>query len=85
MQQTRVGSLIEAFANVLIGFWINYTANLIILPMFGFASLNPWTTFQIGLLYTLISIVRSYVLRRWFNARLHAVAQRLAGVKNGNA
>ena len=85
MQQTRVGSLIEAFANVLIGFWINYTANLIILPMFGFASLNPWTNFQIGLLYTLISIVRSYVLRRWFNARLHAVAQRLAGVKNGNA
>jgi hypothetical protein len=78
MRQSRIGSLIEAFANVLIGFWINYAANLIILPLFGFKSLTPGTNFIIGLLYTVISMVRSYVLRRWFNAKLHAAALKLA-------
>jgi hypothetical protein len=34
-----------------------------------------------GLIFTVISVVRSYVIRRWFNARLHAAAQRLAGVR----
>jgi hypothetical protein len=77
MTQTRLGSLIEAFVNVLIGFGINFTANLIILPLFGYTP-SLWDNFQIGLLYTVVSIARSYVIRRWFNARLHAAAERLA-------
>ena len=78
MTQTRLGSLIEAFMNVLIGFGINFAANLVILPMFGYTP-TLWDNFQIGLLYTVVSIARSYIIRRWFNARLHAAAQRLAG------
>jgi hypothetical protein len=77
MTQTRLGSLIEAFVNVLIGFGINFTANLIILPLFGYTP-SLWDNFQIGLLYTVVSIARSYVIRRWFNARLHAAAERMA-------
>jgi hypothetical protein len=77
MTQTRLGSLIEAFVNVLIGFGINFTANLIILPLFGYTP-SLWDNFQIGLLYTVVSIARSYVIRRWFNARLHAAAESLA-------
>ena len=77
MTQTRIGSLIEAFVNVLIGFGINFTANLIILPMFGYTP-SLWDNFQIGLLYTVVSIARSYIIRRWFNARLHAAAERMA-------
>jgi hypothetical protein len=64
----------EAWANIAIGFTINYCANLLILPLFGFKSLTPRTNFIIGLIYTGISLVRSYVLRRWFN-----------GLKFGNA
>jgi hypothetical protein len=30
-------------------------------------------------LYTIISVARSYVIRRWFNARLHHAAHMLAG------
>ena len=78
MNQTKLGSLIEAFINVLIGFGINFTANLIILPIFGYTP-TLWDNFQIGLLYTVVSIARSYIIRRWFNAKLHAAAQRLAG------
>jgi hypothetical protein len=80
MTQTRLGSLIEAFINVLIGFSINFVANLVIFPFFGF-HITLGDNFVLGLLYTIISIARSYVIRRWFNARLHAAAQRLAGAR----
>lgn len=78
MTQTKLGSLIEAFMNVLIGFSINFTANMLIFPLFGF-HITLGDNFVLGLLYTIISIVRSYVIRRWFNARLRDAAQRLAG------
>lgn len=81
MNQTRLGSFIEAMMNVAIGFGINFVANLVILPQFGFTSLTLKTNFYIGIAYTVVSVVRSYVIRRWFNARLHAAAMRLAGAE----
>lgn len=81
MNQTRLGSFIEAWINVLIGFWINFFANLAILPAFGFTGLTLATNFYIGLAYTVVSVARSYVIRRWFNARLHQAAMRLAGAE----
>ena len=77
MSQTRTWSLIEAFINVLIGFWINYIANLLIFPLFGF-QISLSDNFIMGLIYTAISIGRSYVIRRWFNARIHKTAMHLA-------
>lgn len=77
MNQTRLGSLIEALMNVAIGLLVSMVANALVFPRFGF---HP--TFgenvAITVIYTGISIVRQYILRRWFNARLQAVAQRLA-------
>jgi hypothetical protein len=67
MSQTRKGSWAEAWANIAVGFGINYVANLAILPLFGFTSLTWDKNLALGLLYTLISLLRSYVLRRWFN------------------
>jgi len=67
MAQTKLGSAAEAGANIAVGFLINFGANMLILPLFGFHSLTAWKNFEIGLLYTLISLARSYVLRRWFN------------------
>lgn len=67
MSQTRFGSFVEAWANIAIGFTVNYVANLLILPLFGFASLTPGKNFAIGVVYTGISLVRSFVLRRYFN------------------
>lgn len=67
--QTFWGSIVEAKANIAIGFGINYAANLMILPLFGFTSLTPGKNFVIGLLYTVISMVRTLVIRRWFNGR----------------
>lgn len=77
MNQSRLGSLIEALANVVIGFGTNWLANMVILPLFGF-HVTGAQAFGIGVFFTVISIVRSYTLRRWFNARLQHAAQSLA-------
>ena len=66
MSQTRWGSFVEAWANILVGFSINFFANLWILPWFGF-NVTPSSAFLIGIVFTVISLLRSYVLRRWFN------------------
>lgn len=68
MSQTRAGSFTESLTNIVIGFSINYAANLVILPLFGFDSLTLGKNFAIGCLYTGISLVRSYALRRGFNS-----------------
>jgi len=78
MNQTRMGSLIEALINVAIGFAINFMANMVILPLIGF-HITPGQNLLIGVLYTAISVARSYVIRRWFNAALHKASQALAG------
>jgi hypothetical protein len=67
MTQTKLGSTAEALANIAVGFGINFVANWLLLPLFGFSTLTLKTNFELGLLYTCISLVRSYVLRRWFN------------------
>ena len=77
MNQTRLGSLIEACINVAIGFAINMAANAVILPLIGFHITLQQNLF-IGVLYTVISVARSYVVRRWFNAHLQRAAARLA-------
>lgn len=73
MSQTRLGSGLEAVANILIGFAINWAANLAIFPLFGF-NITPGQAFHVGLIFTAISLARSYALRRVFNRirRLHA-------------
>ena len=77
MQQTRLGSFIEAWINVLIGFGINFLANLFIFPLFGF-HITLMDNLYIGILYTIISVVRSYAIRRWFNDYIHRTAVKLA-------
>jgi len=64
--QTKLGSFTEAWANIAVGFTINYCANLAILPLFGLP-VTASSAFWIGVIFTVISLVRSYVLRRWFN------------------
>jgi hypothetical protein len=75
--QSKTGSFIEACINVLIGFWINFCANLVILPLIGF-HITVGQNLYIGLLYTMISVARSYVIRRWFNYYIVKTAQSIS-------
>lgn len=67
MKQSRSMSLVESSANIAIGYGISVLSQAIILPMFD---LHP--TMKENLLisgaFTAVSLVRSYVLRRLFNA-----------------
>ena len=65
--QSRLGSFVEAWANIFVGFSINFTANMLILPRFGFHTLTAEKAFGIGCVFTVISLCRSYIIRRWFN------------------
>lgn len=78
MNQTKLGSFIEAMMNVAIGYGIALLSQIVIFPQFGII-VPISTNLAIGAWFTLISLVRSFVIRRWFNARLHAAAMRMAG------
>lgn len=79
MNQSRVASLAESVMNVLIGYGVALASQLVIFPMFGI-HLPLSDNLAIGAWFTLISLVRSYAIRRWFNARLHRAAQKIAGI-----
>jgi len=64
--QSRLMSAVEASTNVLIGYLVSVAANIIILPLFGY-DVTVADSFAIGLAFTAVSLVRSYVLRRAFN------------------
>lgn len=72
MGQTRLGSWLEALSNIVVGFSINWCANMLVLPLFGF-QVSGTQAFHIGLIFTAIALVRSFALRRVFNRirRLH--------------
>lgn len=77
MQQTRIGSLIESLMNIFIGYGVALLSQILIFPLFDI-NVTLATNLWIGAWFTVISLVRSYVIRRWFNARLHAAAQAMA-------
>lgn len=64
--QTRLESTIETFLNTFSGFVISFFANIIVLPMFGCYPTGA-QSFWITVIFTVISIVRSYFWRRLFN------------------
>ena len=78
MNQTRLGSLIEAVINVAIGFIVSLILTAVVLPAYGHA-VTFAENLQITAIFTVASIARSYCVRRWFNARIHKAASRLAG------
>ena len=66
MTQSRTQSAIESVANVAVGYGVALLSQLAIFPMFG-VHLPFSSNLAIGGWFTLISLVRSYVIRRWFN------------------
>lgn len=77
MNQSRLSSLIEAVINVAIGFFISLALTAVVLPAYGHA-VTFGQNLQITAIFTVASIARSYCVRRWFNARIHRTATRLA-------
>lgn len=66
--QSRRGSLAEALVNIAVGASINYVVNLLIFPLFGW-NISARSNVLMVVIYTGISLARSYGLRRFFNRR----------------
>lgn len=75
--QSRLSSFIESIINILIGYCVALLSQIMIFPLFDIY-VSMTTNLWIGAWFTVISLIRSYVIRRWFNARIHAAAQALS-------
>ncbi len=67
MKQSRRMSLVEAFANVLVGYGVAVVTQILIFPLFGLHT-SLGQNLAMGGVFTMVSIARSYLLRRMFEA-----------------
>ncbi len=82
MNQTRISSLIESFVNILIGYSVALISQILIFPLFGI-DVPLRSNLYIGAWFTGISLVRSYIIRRWFDNKLHSASIAIAKI-SGN-
>ena len=64
--QSKKFSLLESITNVIVGFFTALLSQIIIFPLVGVKA-TVKENITIGLCFTVVSIVRSYTLRRIFN------------------
>ena len=65
MRQSRLMSLAEALANVVVGFGLALLVQLLVLPSIGLQA-TVMQSMKLSLVFTLVSIGRGCVLRRVF-------------------
>lgn len=77
MEQTRLVSLIETLVNTGVGLVVSFVA----WPLIAAAAELHYTNGQhagVTAAFTVLSVARGYVIRRFFNGGLHRLAVRLA-------
>jgi hypothetical protein len=65
--QTWLGSIVEMKTNIAIGFALNYAVNLAVLPLLWQPGSPFASAFWIGCVFTVVSVARQLIIRRWFN------------------
>ena len=74
MKQSRLMSLAESFANVIVGYGVAVVTQILIFPVFGLQT-TLGQNLAMGGVFTIVSLARSFLLRRLFEAI------RVAGVR----
>lgn len=69
MKQTCLMSLVEPLANVTVGYCVAVITQILIFPMFGLHTTQA-QNLKMGAVFTVVSIARSFALRRLFERRL---------------
>ena len=67
MKQSRLMSLVEAFANVIVGYGVAVVTQILLFPLFGLHT-SLGQNLAMGAIFTIVSIARSFALRRVFEA-----------------
>ncbi len=65
MKQSRAMSLVESFANMVVGYGVAVITQILVFPVFGL-QMTLAQNLKMGLVFTGISIIRSFALRRLF-------------------
>ena len=65
MRQSRLMSLIEAVANVAVGYNMALLTQVLVFPLFGLVT-TLGENLGIAAIFTVISLARGYILRRLF-------------------
>jgi hypothetical protein len=79
--QSKLGSLIEISVSLAIGMSLSILSYLIILPAIDI-HVAFMTNVGLTLWFTVLSFIRGYFVRRWFNARFHRLVLKLTGEKD---
>ena len=66
--QTKRESFIESVVNILIGYVVALSSQLLVFPLFDI-NVTFIDNLMIGLYFTIISLIRSYVVRRFYNKK----------------
>lgn len=64
--QSRIMSAVEAITNVAVGYGIAVMTQVLVFPFFGLVA-TLGDNLLLGIIFTGVSLVRSYALRRMFN------------------
>ena len=64
--QTRFESFKESVVNIVIGYVIAFISQIVIFPIVG-VKVSLSQNLEIGLYFTAVSLIRSYMIRRYFN------------------
>ena len=71
MKQSKLESFVESCLNTASGFVVSFLAwRFVVAPVMGL-SLDYASNLAITSFFTVLSVVRSYVWRRWFNAGIN--------------
>lgn len=63
--QSRWMSLMEAATNIIVGYGLAVLTQILVFPLFGL-SVSLGENLRIGIVFTLLSLIRSFALRRAF-------------------
>ena len=66
--QSKRESVIETLTSVFVGWLIGVILNMLVLPLFDY-DVNLTDGVLISIIFTAVSVVRSYVVRRFFNSK----------------
>ena len=71
MNQSRAMSLVEAVTSAIIGYLVAVMTQFAVFPLFGLA-VGLIENLEMGFVFTAVSILRTYALRRVFERFRHA-------------
>lgn len=81
--QTKLESLVEVLANIMIGMVVTVLASPVIYSWFN-ATFTLAQNIGLTMVFTVLSVVRGYIVRRWFNNNMKGFSRKVASFLKGS-